>query len=49
MRISQTQIVNGLCCMIGPLLAWNAYWIMRYWHAIELLWGDVLRCVAALH
>lgn len=48
MRMSRIGIVNTLCCAIGPLLAWNAYWVMRYWHAIEMLWGDLSRCVADL-
>jgi hypothetical protein len=44
-RISQTLIVNSLCCAIGPLAAWNAWWIITYWPTITSTWGDLLRCV----
>ena len=45
MKISRVLIVNTLCCAIGPLLAWNAYWVVRYWPAIVLLWEDTIRWV----
>lgn len=37
-RISQTLIVNSLCCAIGPLLAWNLWWVWRYRHVLAQLW-----------
>lgn len=43
MRVSQTHLINLLSCAIGPLLAWDLWWVLRYWPTIVSLWGDALR------
>ena len=46
MKVSRTLVINSLCCAIGPVLAWNLWWVIRYWPALVCLGEDVYRCVA---
>jgi hypothetical protein len=41
--ISRTLVTNTLCCAIGILGAWDAWWLLRYRHALWSLWGETLR------
>lgn len=42
-RISRALILNTLCCAIGVVGAWDAWWLIRYRHVLWYLWGDFLR------
>ena len=42
-RVSRVLIVHQLCVAIGMLLAWNAYWVIRYWSAVESLYWEAVR------
>jgi hypothetical protein len=46
--VSETLIVNTLCCGIGALGAWDAWWLLRYRHVLWELWGEVLRWLAVV-
>lgn len=47
-RISEVQIANALCCGIGALAAYNAYYIIKYWGVIVSLWGEATRWLDAM-
>lgn len=44
-RVSETGIINTLCCVIGAGLAYNISVIFRYWHVIVSLGEELRRCL----
>jgi hypothetical protein len=47
-RISQVLILNTLCAIIGQLLAFNAWYIWRYWHVITRLPQELWQWLSAV-
>lgn len=43
--VSSTLIINTLCCVIGPLLAWNASWLWHYRSTLYQLVEEAKRCI----
>ena len=41
-RVSQVLILNILCCAIGVVGAWDAWWIIRYQGAIQSLFSEAI-------
>lgn len=43
-RVSQTLVINTLCSVIGPLLAWNAAWLWAYRRVLYELLRETIQC-----
>lgn len=48
-HVSELFLINTLCSLIGPLLAWNGSWLWAYRRVLSNLFMETLRCAEATH